>query len=89
MSQAQTLCEEGVEKLLTHLGFRKHEARNRAMMLLTHWAGMKIGEVASLRWSDVMRNDGTVIAEIRILPEMTKGRHARTVFMNSCSTPGN
>ena len=25
------------------------------MMLLTHWAGLRIGEVAFLRWSDVVK----------------------------------
>jgi integrase/recombinase XerD len=52
------------------------------MMLLTHLAGLRIGEVACLRWSDVMNLDGTVKDEIRLLPDMTKGRHARTVFVN-------
>ena len=44
---------------------------------------MRVGEVACLRWSDVTKKDGTINPEIRLLPEMTKGRHARTVFTNS------
>lgn len=35
-----------------------------------------------LRWSDVTNQDGTVKEEIRLLPDMTKGRHARTAFVN-------
>jgi integrase/recombinase XerD len=38
--------------------------------------------VACLRWSDVINADGKVKEEIRLLPDMTKGRHARTVFVN-------
>jgi len=53
------------------------------MMLLTHWAGLRIGEVACLRWSDVTTSDGQIKDEIRLLPEMTKGRHARTVFVSA------
>jgi integrase/recombinase XerD len=53
------------------------------MMLLTHWAGLRIGEVAGLRWSDVTSTDGLVKDEIRLLPYMTKGRHARTVFVSA------
>jgi integrase/recombinase XerD len=53
------------------------------MLLLTHWAGLRIGEVACLRWSDVTNSDGKIKDEIRLLPDMTKGRHARTVFINS------
>jgi hypothetical protein len=37
--------------------------------------------VAGLRWSDVTTKEGLVKDEIRLLPDMTKGRHARTVFV--------
>ena len=83
MAQAKTLTTAEIERLLTHINTRKYAARNRSMMLLTHWAGLRIGEVACLRWSDVMNLDGTVKEEIRLLPDMTKGRHARTVFVNA------
>ena len=82
MAQAKTLTTAEIERLLTHINTRKYAARNRSMMLLTHWAGLRIGEVACLRWSDVMNLDGTVKDEIRLLPDMTKGRHARTVFVS-------
>ena len=82
MAQAKTLTTAEIQRLLTHINTRKYAARNRSMMLLTHWAGLRIGEVACLRWSDVMNLDGTVKDEIRLLPDMTKGRHARTVFAN-------
>ena len=83
MAQAKTLTTTEIERLLTYINTRKYSARNRAMMLLTHLAGLRIGEVACLRWSDVMNLDGTVKDEIRLLPDMTKGRHARTVFVNN------
>ena len=72
-----------IEQLLSHINTRKYAARNRSMMLLTHWAGLRIGEVAGLRWSDVTTSDGLVKDEIRLLPDMTKGRHARTVFVSA------
>ena len=53
MAQAKTLSTAEIEQLLTHITTRKYAARNRSMMLLTHWAGLRIGEVACLRWSDV------------------------------------
>jgi integrase/recombinase XerD len=49
---------------------------------LTHYAGLRVGEVACLRWQDVVNGDGSVKDEIRLLPDMTKGRNARTVFVN-------
>ncbi len=82
MAQAKTLTTAEIERLLTHINARKYAARNRSMMLLTHWAGLRIGEVACLRWSDVTTTDGEIKDEIRLLPDMTKGRHARTVFVS-------
>ena len=82
MAQAKTLTKEEMTRVLDYINTRRFWQRNRAMMLLTHLAGLRIGEVACLRWSDVMNLDGTVKDEIRLLPDMTKGRHARTVFVN-------
>lgn len=83
MAQAKTLNAAELKTLLSYIETRKYAARNRAMLLLTHWAGLRIGEVACLRWSDVTNSDGQIKDEIRLLPDMTKGRHARTVFINS------
>jgi integrase/recombinase XerD len=82
MAQAKTLTATDIEQLLNYINTRKYAARNRSMMLLTHWAGLRIGEVACLRWCDVTNSDGEIKDEIRLLPDMTKGRHARTVFVS-------
>jgi integrase/recombinase XerD len=82
MAQAKTLTKEEMTQVLDYIRTRRFAPRNRAMMLLTHLAGLRIGEVACLRWSDVINQDGTVKEEIRLLPDMTKGRHPRTVFVN-------
>ena len=83
MAQAKTLSIAEMAQILNYITTRKYAARNRGMMLLTHWAGLRIGEVACLRWSDVTSTDGEVKDEIRLLPDMTKGRHARTVFVSA------
>ena len=83
MAQAKTLTASELDQILNYINTRKYAARNRSMMLLTHWAGLHIGEVACLRWSDVTNSDGQVKDEIRLLPDMTKGRHARTVFVSA------
>ncbi len=43
---------------------------------------MRVGEVAALSISDVRNVDGTVKSEIRLDAAQTKGKHARTVFVN-------
>jgi integrase len=71
MAQAKTLTKDELARVLDYIDTRRFAQRNRAMMLLTHLAGLRIGEVACLRWSDVINTDGTVKEEIRLLA--TKG----------------
>ncbi len=82
MPQARTLNPKELRKALDHVATRPHAARNRMALLLTHWAGMRVGEVAALRWSDVIAQDGSVKSEIRLRASQTKGQQARTVFLS-------
>ena len=83
MAQARALGAAEMEQILEHVNAGRHAHRNRCFILLTHLAGMRVGEVASLRWVDVLPADGHIKEEIRLLPEMTKGKHARTVFIST------
>ena len=83
MSQAKILNETELSRVLVYVSKHKHNARNRAMLLLTHWAGMRVGEVASLRICDVLNDSGTVKDEIRLKAEQTKGKYPRTVYLNA------
>ena len=83
MAQAKTLTETELETLLSYIERNRHSARNRIVVLMGHWAGMRIGEIAALRMSDVVNDEGKVRAEIRLKPTQTKGNRARTVFLPS------
>lgn len=82
MSQARVLNAQELRKVLDHVATRRHSARNRVMLLLTHYAGMRVAEVAALRVNDVLNDSGTIKPEIRLMPDQTKGKHARTVYLN-------
>ena len=82
MSQARVLSAQELRKVLDHVATRRHSARNRVMLLLTHYAGMRVAEVAALRVNDVLNDSGTIKPEIRLMPDQTKGKHARTVYLN-------
>ena len=82
MAQAKTLTDRELKKVLNFISCHKHAARNRAMLLTTHWSGMRVGEVAALLIGDVMNGDGTIKSEVRLLAEQTKGKHARAVFIS-------
>lgn len=82
MSQARVLNPTELLRVLDYVATRRHSARNRASLLLTHYAGMRVAEVAALRINDVLNGDNTIKAEIRLMPNQTKGKHARTVYLN-------
>ena len=81
MSQAKTLTPQELRRVTDYVATRKHAARNRAMLLMTHLAGMRVGEVAALRVDDVIEANGDVRREIRLDADQTKGSHARVVFV--------
>lgn len=53
--------------------------RNRALLLITHWSGMRVCEVASLRLADVLDVRGEVLNEVQLTASQTKGSHSRVV----------
>ena len=81
MSQARTLSEKELNLLLLYINTKKFAPRNRAMVLMQFWGGMRIGEVAATKVGDVLARDGSILQEIRLTAEQTKGKHARTVIL--------
>lgn len=82
MPQAKTLTPKELRKVLDNVANYPHAARNRLMLVMTHWAGMRVGEVAALLLENVCNTDGSVKHEIRLDASQTKGKHARIVFLN-------
>ena len=82
MGKAKTFTAQELRRVQDYIATRAHAARNRAMLLLTHLAGMRVGEVAALTWGDVVNADGRVKDEIRLNAEQTKGGHPRIVFLS-------
>jgi integrase/recombinase XerD len=72
-----------VKRVLDFIAIKKHAARNRAMFLITLYAGLRVGEVATLRYMDVLGADDEVRDEIRLDASVTKNNVARTVFVNA------
>jgi integrase/recombinase XerD len=83
MKQAQVLSERDVKTVLTAISRSAYPARNRCMFLLALYSGMRVGELAALNVGDVVDAKGKVRDQITLKPHQTKGRHARTVLLNS------
>jgi integrase/recombinase XerD len=80
--QAKTLTQQELRRVLDYIATRKHSLRNRALVMTTFLSGMRVGEVASLRYCDVVDSDGKIRDEIRLSAKQTKGNEARVVFVN-------
>jgi integrase/recombinase XerD len=80
--QAKTLTPQELRRVLDYVATRKHAARNRALLMMTHLSGMRVGEVASLRFSDILDVDGKIRGEVRLRADQTKGSEPRVVYIN-------
>ena len=83
MGQAKTLTESEFKRLLKVVSVERYGPRNRIVILLGHWAGMRVGEIAALKIGDVLNQDGTIKDTINLKSEQTKGSNARTVHLPS------
>ena len=80
--QAKTFNERELQRLFDYVAKTKNAKRNRTILMLTHLAGMRIGEVAAVRVCDVVASDGTVRDEINLSAAQTKGKRSRCVLLN-------
>ncbi|MES2578990.1 MAG: site-specific integrase [Pseudomonadota bacterium] len=81
MPQAKSLTISQLEQVLDSIKPTRYSARDRAMILLSFWSGMRVGEIAALKISDVLTLEGTIMDEIRLKPEQTKGKNHRMVMI--------
>ncbi len=73
MGKAKTFSAQELRRVQDYIATRTHAQRNRAALMLTHLAGMRVGEVAALTWGDVVNAEGRVKEEIRLNADQTKG----------------
>lgn len=73
MKQAKVLTAREMKRLLAVVADGRHAARNRMAIMLSHYAGLRVGEIASLDIANVMQSDGTIREELRLNPSQTKG----------------
>lgn len=82
MKQARVLTDAEFKRLLAVVAQMKHAGRNRLALMLSHLAGLRVGEIAALTVRDVLDSEGKVREQLRLRAEITKGGHARVVFLN-------
>ncbi len=82
MKQAKVLTDAEMKRLLAVIANGRHAERNRLAVMLSHLAGLRVGEIAALTVGDVVDREGKVRDQVRLNPAFTKGGVGRTIFVN-------
>lgn len=83
MKRSHVLNDREIKRVFAAITRSAFPARNRAMFMLSIYAGMRVGEIAALRVEDVLAADGSVREQIQLSAAQTKGNEARTVLLNT------
>jgi len=83
MKQAHVLTDAEFKRLLAVVAQGRHAKRNRLAVLLSHYAGLRVGEIAALTFGDVVDAQGKVREQLRLRAETTKGGRARMVPLSN------
>ena len=82
MAQAKTLSKAELKQLLDVTNScSRYAARDATMLLFTHLCGLRVGEVAALRFDDILDTNGTVRDEMTLDAARTKSKRARKIFL--------
>ncbi len=82
MKQARVPTDAEFKRVMAVVAQTKHAGRNRMAFMLSYLAGLRVGEIASLKVGDVIDGDGDAREQLRLSAEVTKGGHARVVFLS-------
>ena len=82
MKQAKVLSDAEMKRLLAVIADGRHSNRNRLAVMLSHLAGLRVGEIASLTVGDVVDEDGKAVDQLQINPLHAKGGVGRAIFIN-------
>jgi len=83
MKQARILTKQEYKRLLAIVDSNKHAQRNRAVVFLSFYAGLRACEIASLRLHDVVNDENKVKTQLVLEKHMTKGNERQRVMLNS------
>ena len=81
--QAAYLSEKQVKNAIARTDEYKHALRNRAVVELSVYAGLRAIEIASLRWEHLLDEDGRVGEVIALTNDASKGKSGGLVPLNA------
>jgi integrase/recombinase XerD len=82
MKQARVLTQAEIKRVLTYCNGTKHPIRNRLAVMLSHYAGLRVGEIAALTWDQLVDANGDIRNQFYLEAQTTKSNEARLVHVN-------
>jgi integrase/recombinase XerD len=77
---AKTLTASEIELVLEHLSHKKHSVRNRLLIMMNHYLGMKVNEISKITIGDVVDSNNQLRDHITLPPN--KYGKVHTVLIN-------
>lgn len=77
---AKTLTTSEIETVLEHLSHKKHSSRNRLLIMMNHYLGMKVNEISKITLGDVIDSSNQLKDHITLPPN--KYGQSHTVLIN-------
>lgn len=81
MAQARTLKSIELQEVLQVIARHSHAARNRTMILMSHWCGLRVSDLAAFNLADVSNPDGSVKSDVRLRTASLKNQRDRCIFL--------
>lgn len=83
MKRAKVLTLKDIKRIVDYIdAFDRHAERNRAMVLLCYYLGLRVCELAALTFDNCFNKYGEVNDVIYLTAEQTKGNGGRRVFVS-------
>ena len=83
MKQARVLTATELKRVLVYCNGTKYAQRNRLAVLFSHYAGLRVGEIASLTWEQLLGMDQEIRNQFYLAAADTKSNEARLVHVNA------
>ena len=83
MKRAKTLSKQELKRVLAVVAAGRNAERNKIVILLSFYAGLRAKEIAELIVGDVYSESGEVNRTVLLLAQQTKGMNSRTFVINS------
>jgi len=82
MKQSPVLNDSQVKKVFKSVEMTKHPSRNRLILTLSYYVGLRSISICSLTVGDVLNGDGSVKETVLLKNNQTKGNKSQSVVLS-------